>query len=86
MVFTTLSHFVIYASYGQYRWVALIPCAQWQNCCKKAGLPIPSIEHGVDLQDGTFADEYVSKWGLEDEMTKGHTKKVVKVALRLLTY
>jgi len=48
---------------------------QWQNCCKKAGLPIPSIEHGVDLQDGTFADEYVSKWGLEDEMTKGHTKK-----------
>ena len=58
---------------------------QWQNCCKKAGLPIPSIEHGVDLQDGTFALDYVSKWGLEDEMTKGHTKKVVKVALRLLT-
>lgn len=48
---------------------------QWQNCCKKAKLPIPSLEHGVDLQDGSFADQYVSKWGLEDEMTKGHTKK-----------
>ena len=48
---------------------------QWQNCCKKAGLPIPSIEHGVDLQNGTFALDYVSKWGLEDEMTKAHIKR-----------
>ena len=48
---------------------------QWQNCCKKAGLKIPSIEHGCDIQDGTYADRYISKWGLEDEMTKGHTKK-----------
>ena len=48
---------------------------QWQHCCKKAGLKVPSIEHGCDLQDGTYADKYISKWGLEDEMTKGHTKK-----------
>lgn len=48
---------------------------QWQNCCKKAGLKIPSMEHGCDLRDGKYADKYVSKWGLEDEMTKGHTKK-----------
>lgn len=48
---------------------------QWQHCCKKAGLKVPSIEHGCDLQDGKYADKYVSKWGLEDEMTKGHTKK-----------
>lgn len=48
---------------------------QWQNCCKKAGLKVPSLEHGCDLQDGTYADKYISKWGLEDEMTKGHTKK-----------
>ena len=34
-----------------------------------------SIEHGCDLQDGTYAEQYVSKWGLEDEMTKGHIKK-----------
>lgn len=48
---------------------------QWQHCCKKSGLKIPSIEHGCDIQDGTYAEKYVSKWGLEDEMTKGHTKK-----------
>lgn len=47
----------------------------WQNCCKKSGLKVPSIEHGCDLQDGTYADKYVGKWGLEDEMTKGHIKK-----------
>ncbi|AXH73844.1 MAG: replication protein [Inoviridae sp.] len=46
----------------------------WQNCCKKSGLKIPSLEHGVDLRDGKYADSYVSKWGLEDEMTKGHIK------------
>ena len=48
---------------------------EWQNCCRKSGLKLPSVEHGCDLQDGTYADKYVSKWGLEDEMTKGHTKK-----------
>lgn len=48
---------------------------QWQNCCKKAGLKVPSIEHGCDLREGKYADKYISKWGLEDEVTKGHTKK-----------
>lgn len=48
---------------------------QWQHCCKKAGLKVPSLEHGCDLREGKYADKYVSKWGLEDEMTKGHTKK-----------
>lgn len=47
----------------------------WQNCCKKAGLKIPSLEHGCDLREGKYADHYVSKWGLEDEVTKGHIKK-----------
>lgn len=47
----------------------------WQNCCKKAGLKIPSIEHGVDIREGKYADKYISKWGLEDEVTKGHIKK-----------
>lgn len=47
----------------------------WQHCCGKAGLKVPSIQHGCDVRDGTYADKYVSKWGLEDEMTKGHTKK-----------
>ena len=47
----------------------------WQHCCKKAGLKVPSIEHGCDLRDGKYADKYVSKWGLADEVTKGHIKK-----------
>lgn len=47
----------------------------WQHCCKKAGLKKPSLEHGCDITDGSFADRYVSKWGLEEEMTKGHIKK-----------
>jgi len=46
----------------------------WQRACKSVGLPIPSIEHGVDLRDGTYADQYVNKWGLEEEMTKSHIK------------
>ncbi|MFY0026513.1 rolling circle replication protein, Rep63 protein, partial [Acinetobacter baumannii] len=30
---------------------------------------------GLDLRDGTYADQYVSKWGIESELTKGHVKK-----------
>lgn len=48
---------------------------QWQGVCEKSGLKVPSLQHGFDLRDGKYADRYVSKWGLEDEMTKGHTKK-----------
>jgi hypothetical protein len=47
----------------------------WQHCCKKAGIKVPSIQHGCDLRDGKYADKYVSKWGLADEVTKGHIKK-----------
>lgn len=49
----------------------------WANCCRLAKLPAPSLAHGVDIQDGTKAAHYVSKglWGLDSEMTKGHTKK-----------
>lgn len=46
----------------------------WINCCRKAGLPLPSFEHGLDLRDGTYAEQYVGKWGIEHEMTKGHLK------------
>jgi len=49
--------------------------AIWDSCCQRSGLGSPSFEHGLDLQDGSKADRYVSKWGLEDEMTRGHTKK-----------
>jgi len=46
----------------------------WQDACVKAGLPRPSDERGLKVDDGAKADKYVTKWGLEDEMTKGHTK------------
>lgn len=48
---------------------------RWSVYCQKAGLGTPSFSHGIDLQDGSFADRYVSKWGLEDEMTKAHIKR-----------
>lgn len=47
----------------------------WDACCQRAGLGSPSFAHGIDLQDGRKADRYISKWGLEDELTRGHTKK-----------
>jgi len=46
----------------------------WQSACKSVGLPEPSVAHGVDLRDGSYADQYVNKWGLEEEMTKSHIK------------
>ena len=51
--------------------------AIWANCCRLAGLPIPSQAHGITLEDGSRASEYVSKglWGLDREMTKGHSKQ-----------
>lgn len=48
---------------------------EWQIACQKSGLKAPDLVHGVDVQDGTYASQYVSKWGLDYEMTKGHTKK-----------
>ena len=51
--------------------------AVWARVCVKAGLGEPSLQHGLKLDDGSHAAKYVSKWGLEDEMTKGHTKKAI---------
>ena len=50
---------------------------RWQAVAQKAGLPLPSLEHGCRIDDGTKAAQYVSKgvWGLESEVTKGHVKK-----------
>ena len=48
---------------------------RWVAYCEKAGLGTPSYAHGIKLDDGTHAAKYVTKWGLEDEMTKGHSKK-----------
>lgn len=51
---------------------------RWAACCERAGLGTPSFAHGLKLDDGSKAARYVSKWGLEDEMTKGHTKKATQ--------
>lgn len=50
---------------------------RWANACKLAGLGTPSEAHGLKLDDGSHASKYISKWGLEDEITKGHTKKAI---------
>lgn len=49
----------------------------WQSACVAAGLPRPN-RHGLSLDDGSRAAHYVSKWGLESEMTKGHVKEGVR--------
>ena len=48
----------------------------WMDSCIKAGLRSPSMKHGLDIQDGSQADRYVAKWGLPEEMSKGHMKRV----------
>lgn len=50
-------------------------CPLWQKACTKAGLPRPSDMHGCRVDDGSKAAAYASKWGLESEMTKNHTKQ-----------
>jgi hypothetical protein len=50
---------------------------EWAECCVRSGLGEPSAEHGLKLDDGNKAAKYISKWGFEDEMTKGHTKKAI---------
>lgn len=46
----------------------------WQHACELAGIEKPDLKHGLDLKDGSYASDYVSKWGLEEEMTKSHLK------------
>ena len=33
------------------------------------------MKHGLDIRDGSYAEQYVAKWGLDYEMTKGHIKQ-----------
>ena len=46
----------------------------WQACAVKAGLRKPSDAHGLTVQNGDYASAYVSKWGLEHEMTMSMSK------------
>lgn len=47
----------------------------WLHACESKGLPRPSALRGVRVDDGSYAAAYASKWGLESEMTKGHSKQ-----------
>lgn len=49
--------------------------ALWIHCCVRSGLSSPSMLRGLDLRDGAYAAKYVTKWGIEHELTKGHSKK-----------
>jgi hypothetical protein len=46
----------------------------WRSACLSSGLNLTN-KHGCTLKDGTYAAQYVSKWGIESEITKGHIKK-----------
>lgn len=46
----------------------------WADTAFRLGYSVPN-DHGVTLTDGSYADEYLSKWGLDCEMTKQHIKK-----------
>ena len=47
----------------------------WIDQCVKAGLPVPVREIACNVQSGDKAQNYISKWGMIDEMTRGHIKK-----------
>lgn len=47
----------------------------WQGAAVRAGFPSPFRAHGLQLQDGTKAAKYASKWGLESELTQWHRKR-----------
>jgi hypothetical protein len=47
----------------------------WLDGCRKSGLEDPSEAHGVRVDDGSRAAQYVTKWGMDSELTKGHLKK-----------
>lgn len=57
------------------RHLAELFAEHWQDVCVKVGLPAPTLEHGVDVRGGDYASQYVGKWGLDYELTKGHVKK-----------
>ncbi|HBC3926829.1 TPA: protein rep [Vibrio parahaemolyticus] len=51
-------------------WIKVLE--MWQSAARRSGLKAPN-EHGMDLQNGTEAGEYITKYGGDDEILK--TKK-----------
>ena len=58
----------------------------WRDSATKAGFDEPSREHGLQVQNGDFAAEYIAKWGhepesnwgVDSELTKAHIKSSKK--------
>lgn len=55
-----------------WQWIA----KRWISACSKAGLSKPN-EYGIDIQNGTMAGEYITKFGSDDEILT--TKKGKKI-------
>lgn len=49
--------------------------ARWVSAATRAGFAAPSVEHGLDVRDGSQAAAYASKWGMEAELTKWQLKR-----------
>ena len=47
----------------------------WLAACKKAGLPAPSAERGVQIQSASNAAQYVGKFGFASELTRSQSKR-----------
>ena len=47
----------------------------WLNQCKKKNLGEPSEKYGVDVRNASYVTTYISKWGIEDEISKFNAKK-----------
>ncbi|EAM4439542.1 protein rep [Acinetobacter baumannii] len=71
------NHVLLLATHHDLRFESYISelAEQWISACIKSGLNAPSMQHGLDLRNGYYADQYVAKWGIENELTKGHIKK-----------
>jgi len=55
-------------------WTKLL--TRWKSACKLSDLDCPN-EYGMDIQNGAFAGEYISKFGSDDEFLTTATGKKV---------
>lgn len=67
-----------YLSIQQFSKVKELLADHWSKALSHVGIrKLKDNEKYIacDFQDGTHASDYVAKWGIESEMTKGHIKK-----------
>lgn len=70
------SHLLVFAEGQPTDWRPDLVLKAWKAAARLAGLPEPSESWGVDVRAGDEgASAYLSKWGLERELTKAHMKK-----------